>query len=591
MMNLDRDLLFGLLALRARLIDADQLIEVCKLWMTRRDTPLSDLLIKHGWVQPSDRARVDELVERELRESGSESRSGPSVVVDGSCATDEAAQLTIGLPEIPDSLADLTQAFGHEPDANAGAHPKPQHYTLIRLHATGGIGRVWLARDNYLGREVAFKELRPEQAGNGVLQTRFLKETWITGQLEHPGIVPVYELGCRPENQQPFYTMRFIRGRNLSEAARAFHAKRNAGRFDPLEWSILLNAFVMVCNTVAYAHSRGVLHRDLKGQNVVLGDFGEVVVLDWGLAKVIGQADREILEPSIALDSGESADSALTLPGEVIGTPCYMAPEQAAGHLSQIDCRTDVYGLGAVLYEILTGQSPFRDSNTREVLRKVREEEPPPPRLVWADVPPDLAEMCLRALAKRPADRFASPSELAREVQQWQEVQRKQAEDALRASEALYHSLVETIPMNVWRKDAAGRFTFGNEGFCATTRRSLGELIGKTDFDLFPADLAEKYRRDDEWVLATGKTFQATEEHQTADGTTLRVQLLKLPVHDGQGRIVGTQGIFWDVSDRNQLDEALTSTSQGNTENTNPGFERPTSPATSIDRKSPEGPR
>ena len=146
-------------------------------------------------------------------------------------------------------------------------------------------------------------------------------------------------------------------------------------------------------------------------------------------------------------------------------------------------------------------------------------------------------------------------------MQQWQEVQRKQAEDALRASEALYHSLVETIPMNVWRKDANGRFTFGNEGFCATTKRSLTELIGKTDFDLFPAELAEKYRRDDDLVLTTGKPLQATEEHETAEGETLHVQVLKLPVYDGQGHIVGTQGIFWDVSDRKRLEDALTKTS------------------------------
>jgi eukaryotic-like serine/threonine-protein kinase len=561
MMNVDRDLLFGLLALQARLIDVDQLITLYKLRATCSGTSLTDALIERGWVQGSDRLRVDELVDHELRGLANEAGSGPAEVVDGFRTLGEAAPIGIESPEFVFSSADVTQACAPSPSTTANDPlATRQHYTLIRLHATGGIGRIWLARDNHLGREVAFKELRPEQAGNATQQTRFLKETCITGQLEHPGIVPVYEFGRHPDNRQPFYTMRFIRGRDLSDAAHAFHAKRTAGRFDPLEWSILLNAFVMVCNTVAYAHSRGVLHRDLKGQNVVVGDFGEVVVLDWGLAKVIGQSEGESSESSIAVDSGESGDSALTVQGDLIGTPCYMAPEQAAGHPSQIDCRTDVYGLGAILYEILTGQSPFRDRDTREVLRKVREEEPPRPRLFWADVPPALEAMCLRSLAKRPADRFASPGELAREVQQWQEVERKQAEDALRASEGLYHSLVETIPMNVWRKDAAGRFTFGNDGFCATTKRSLGELIGKTDFDLFPAELAEKYRRDDDWVMATGETFHATEMHQTADRETLHVQILKLPVHDGQGRIVGTQGIFWDVSDQKRLEDALTRT-------------------------------
>src|SRR5262249_31718337 len=126
--------------------------------------------------------------------------------------------------------------------------------------------------------------------------------------------------------------------------------------------------------------------------------------------------------------------------------------------------------------------------------------------------------------------------------------------------EALYHSLVETIPMNVWRKDADGRFTFGNKGFCETTRWPPAELVGKTDFDLFPAGLAEKYRRDDAWVLSTGKTLEAVEEHVTGGGQKLYVQVIKSPVYDGQGQIVGTQGIFWDVSDRKHLQEALTRT-------------------------------
>ena len=142
----------------------------------------------------------------------------------------------------------------------------------------------------------------------------------------------------------------------------------------------------------------------------------------------------------------------------------------------------------------------------------VRETEPVPPSRHWPEVPPLLESACLRALSKDPARRFGTPTELADEVQKWQEVERKQAEDALRASEALYHSLVETIPMNVWRKDAAGRFTFANQGWCQTMGIRLDELIGKTDFDLFPPALAEGYRQGDVQILTTGTIYEATEE-------------------------------------------------------------------------------
>src|SRR5262249_42064161 len=148
------------------------------------------------------------------------------------------------------------------------------------------------------------------------------------------------------------------------EAARSYHRKRSAGQADSLEFLTLLNAFVAVCNTVAYAHARGVIHRDLKGQNVVLGDFGEVIVLDWGLAKLVDCPDPVGPTPPIPLDSAHAAAPDLPAEGQTVGTPAYMAPEQAAGQLDLIDRHTDVHGLGAMLYEILTGRPPFQGANT-----------------------------------------------------------------------------------------------------------------------------------------------------------------------------------------------------------------------------------
>jgi serine/threonine-protein kinase len=413
-MDTDRNLLFGVLALQADLLTPSRFVEACTLWADQKRTPLADLLLDRGWLSDADRADIQKLLDRKLKKHGGDARAGLAEVT-----TDYVRQSLAGVadPDVRETLAGPTPPpQGHVLLATTAQLPEAgARYTLSRLHATGGIGRVWLAHDDRLGRDVALKELRPERAGNPVVWGRFLKEAQITGQLEHPGIVPIYELGQRPDDRAPFYTMRFVRGRTLAEAVAAFHQKGSRGAAGPLELRELLTSFVGVCNAVAYAHSRGVLHRDLKPQNVVLGDYGEVMVLDWGLARLMGRT--EVPDDPAPLAVAAEADGEGTMQGEVLGTPAYMAPEQAQGRLDLLSPATDVYGLGAILYEVLTGKQPFTGSESTAVLHQVIHQAPARPRAVVPAAPAALEAVCLKALAKKPAGRYASAKELAAEVQ------------------------------------------------------------------------------------------------------------------------------------------------------------------------------
>jgi tetratricopeptide (TPR) repeat protein len=293
-------------------------------------------------------------------------------------------------------------------------------FRVLRPHASGGLGTVFVALDAELNREVALKQILPRHADDPDSRRRFVLEAEITGGLEHPGIVPVYGLGSYDDGR-PYYAMRFIRGDSLKEAIERFHASAEP-RPDPgrhsLELRNLLGRFVDVCNALEYAHTRGVLHRDIKPGNVIVGKHGETLVVDWGLAKPMGKSEASIDGGERTLMPSSASGSAETLPGSALGTPAYMSPEQAAGDLYQLGPRSDVYSLGATLYCLLTGKPPF-EGDVAEVLRRVSRGEFPRPRQLDARIDPALEAICMKAMATKPEDRYASCRALADDVERW----------------------------------------------------------------------------------------------------------------------------------------------------------------------------
>jgi serine/threonine protein kinase/WD40 repeat protein len=293
-------------------------------------------------------------------------------------------------------------------------------YELVRIFAKGGLGRVWLAHDRELGRNVALKELRPEKAMNGPARQRFVREAKITGQLEHPNIVPVYELKTDTESGRLYYAMRRVGGKTLREAIADFHKHRQSGEESQVELQKLLRNFVDVCNAVAYAHSRAVVHRDLKPENVLLGDYGEVVVLDWGLAKsgIVDEVDESthVADMASMIEVGELD---LTRDGWVLGTPGYMAPEQASGEIEKIGPRTDVYGLGSILFELLIGREPHASSDLTELIREITDNPPPSPRAINRGIPRALDAISRKAMATAPDDRYENVQALIKDVERF----------------------------------------------------------------------------------------------------------------------------------------------------------------------------
>ena len=320
--------------------------------------------------------------------------------------------------EIPAALAEtVTTSSGKGPPTGP---PLPEAgerlgaYLLLSKLGEGGMGVVFRAYDPRLRRSVALKVVRPELSAES--RARFIEEAQVTAQLQHPVIIPVHEVG--EVAGRVFYTMPLVRGRALDEILQGAELEE---RFN------LLQVFVRVCRAVAFAHERGVLHRDLKPENVMIGEHGQVYVLDWGLAMLIdGPEDDDALSPEGSVSEEDTKRlERVCLPdsiraekhGEVVGTPVYMAPEQADGDLSLLGPATDVYALGGMLYRILTGSYP-RVGTVSQVIRDLTRGAPvPAPRTINGQISPALDALCMRALEPESKNRLAQAEELADEIE------------------------------------------------------------------------------------------------------------------------------------------------------------------------------
>lgn len=419
-MNLD--LLLAVLIVQYQLADKEAVLASYEEWKGSKAEAFHEFLVRRGVLQDTDRQLILPMYQALVAKNHGDADlcySALSSIGSTFAEHREEAGVADATGSWSPSQEDGSSNVSASSEENRTSIPGKPRYRVLRPHAKGGLGEVSVATDVELNREVALKEIQDRFVRDSDSRARFLLEAEVTGKLEHPGIVPVYGLGTYPDGR-PFYAMRFIQGDSLKDAIAKFHAEKEGHRTGSERRLIerqLLQRFVDVCYAIDFAHSRGVLHRDIKPGNIMLGQYGETLVVDWGLAKIMGAASPREGSQQISLSS--NSNSAPTQVGSAVGTPAYMPPEQATGQLDLLGPHSDTYSLGATLFHILTGRPPFEGQNAAAIIRSVIAGDVPHPRALNPSIPKSLESICLKAMARDPKHRYPSVRDLAIDIERF----------------------------------------------------------------------------------------------------------------------------------------------------------------------------